>query len=310
MINTIVTNILKENNIEEISIKPIKSSGNEHLFFINDEYVLRVTNRSIENFVNRLKQVSFIHSVQKVLISDIFSSELEYNYLICNKIPGIDYIDTVLTMSDQQNADLGICISDFLDSLHSIKGSYYDIGHYIPIIPNHVGSWKDGHIKYWEYIEKSLDKIEISKNNASIFKEAFDYFESNVEALNYQQGPVLIHNDLHPKNIIVEKGVFSGVIDWECSQYGEPDFEYCHLIHWCLYPPSPEINLKPFLFSLLRKSKLNLNVNSFSKRQTIYQIEHEIMQIIWSKGKTQSERAPKIKSWLEGQVDTFLDEIK
>lgn len=309
MIDTIVSDILKENKIEERSIDHIKSGGSEHVYFVNNEYVVRITDRSITNLIHCLEQISFMQSVQKIAATGFHDSEVTYNYIICNKIPGVDYIDTVVTMTDRQNADLGICISGFLDSLHSISGTHYDIGHYIPIIPNYMGSWKEGHRQYWEYMRKTLDKIEISNGNLKVISKAFEYFESNEEALDYEHGPVLLHNDLHPKNIIVEDGAFSGVIDWECSQYGEPDFELCHFVHWCLYPPRPEIDLRSFLYSLLKNSQCCLRTDNFSVRQTIYQLEHEIMQIIWSKGKVQDERTPRIKNWLDGQVQTLLNEL-
>lgn len=309
MIEAIIADILAENSIEKINISHIKSNGNEHMFFINDKYVLRLTDRNTDNQIRKLKQIESLDSIQRIRFHKKSFSNTIYNYIIYDKLEGIDYIDAISTMSKSQNSNLGTSIATFLDSLHTISSTHYDIGHYIPIIPNHEGSWRNGHVKYWEYMKNSLDTIQINLENKSIFSNAFEYLFSNSEVLKFEQGPVLLHNDLHPKNIIVDNGNFSGVIDWECSQFGEPDFELCHFIHWCVYPPAPNVDLNPFLFSLLNKAPKCTRVQNLHERLTIYQIEHEIMQIIWSKGKAQGERIPKIKNWMNGQVEKMLQVV-
>lgn len=141
--------------------------------------------------------------------------------------------------------ELGKEVAAFMRRLHAVGGSAYEIGHYIPILPGFEGSWKSGHRKYWEYIGAKLEALGLS--DRPLIRDAFAFLESNSDSLDYQAGPTLLHHDLHPKNIIVEKGRFSGVIDGECSQFGEPDLELCHFIHCCLYPPSAGVDLVPFV---------------------------------------------------------------
>jgi hypothetical protein len=308
MLPDLVNKILAAHKLGHASIQHIKTSDNEHLFFVDDDYVLRITDGNIDNLVRKSGQVQALPSVPKILFAGRSFSGSKYNYVLCSKIRGCDYIETVCGMSDRQNADLGVSISEFLDSLHAITGSNYDIGHYIPVIPGHSGSWQEGHERYWEFIRNALSKLELNERYNTVFNDSFRYLDAHADALEYQHGPVLLHNDLHPKNIIVQNGAFSGVIDWECSQYGEPDFELCHFIHWCIYPPDPAVNLRPFLFSLFGKMSKIVSTNTFCTRQTIYQIEHELMQIIWSKGRAQDDRVPKIKNWLGGRIQELMHE--
>ncbi len=116
----------------------------------------------------------------------------------------------------------------------------------------------------------------------------------------------MLHNDFHPKNIIVRDGEFSGVIDWECSQFGEADFDLCHLIHWCLFPPKPDADFRPFLWSLFHASPECVSVPDIAERLTIYQIEHELIQLIWSGGKSEDDRVRRLDAWLEGSVGDLL----
>jgi len=127
--------------------------------------------------------------------------------------------------------------------------------------------------------------------------------------LDFQTGAKLLHNDFHPKNILLNAQAFSGVIDWECSQFGEADFELCHLIHWCLYPPRPDIDFRPFLGALFQSSPKCTQVPDIAKRLTIYQIEHEIQQIIWNSSQAEAEKVPRIIRWMDGGVDDLLRQV-
>lgn len=307
MIEAALERILTRHGIANADVSLIKSADREHLFFINDEYVLRISEGNNDSHIEKLRRIEGLASVQRLVAYGAIESGTLYYYLLSAKLKGIDLIDAASSMSLAQMAELGGGIGGFLDALHVKAGSRYDIGHYIPIIPGHKDSWAQGHSKYWEYMQKSLGAIELRSEHKAIFNEAFAYLYASAGALDFQQGPALLHNDLHPKNIIVDHGVFSGVIDWECSQYGEPDFELCHFIHWCVYPPKPDINLKPFLSALMAKRPRCAQAPRLHERLTIYQIEHEIMQIIWSKGKAQDERAPKLVRWMNGQVRSAFE---
>jgi hypothetical protein len=108
---------------------------------------------------------------------------------------------------------------------------------------------------------------------------------------------------------LLHQGRFSGVIDWECSQYGETDFDLCHLIHWCLYPPHPDIDFRVFLRVLLQCAPRCMRVPKIPTRLAIYQVEHEIQQIIWQGSQAEVARIPRHVRWMEGAVDGLLQEV-
>jgi aminoglycoside phosphotransferase (APT) family kinase protein len=142
-----------------------------------------------------------------------------------------------------------------------------------------------------------------------VFESAYRFLQASVAALDFQTGPKLLHNDFHPKNILLQQGKFSGVIDWECSQFGEADFELCHFIHWCLYPPQPDINFRTFLRALFAAAPQCTQVPNLAQRLTIYQIEHEIQQIVWNASQAESWRVPRLMRWMDGDVDDLFREI-
>jgi len=99
------------------------------------------------------------------------------------------------------------------------------------------------------------------------------------------------------------------VTDWECSQFGEPDFELSRLFDWCVYPENYLVhnnNLGLLLKSIIENLPIISNIPHIEKRITIYQLEHELNQLIWN-GKIQEvERINRIDVWLNGKVNTFM----
>ena len=163
--------------------------------------------------------------------------------------------------------------------------------------------------QYWKTLKQGTETLQLKPDSLKIFESAFRFLDASIDTLNFQTGPKLLHNDFHPKNILLHQESFSGVIDWECSQFGEADFELCHVIHWCLYPPKSNIDFRPFLRALFQSSPQCAQVPNLAKRLTIYQIEHEIQQIIWHGSKAEAERVPRIIRWMDGDADNLLKQI-
>lgn len=287
-------------------IEPVTGSFKKDIFLINNAYVLRPSLASMQKEQDNFRRIERLCNVPKIEFQGTYESDEDYFYTILNMLPGKDFIDAIAGMTAKQQRQLGVSVALFLNALHGITGSRYDIGHYIPLIPDYSGTWKNGHILYWDYLQEQTENLKLTANAANTVKQAIRYLYSHADDLEYQSGPVLLHNDFHPKNIVVHNGDFSGVIDWECSQYGESDFELCHLIHWCLFPPKTNVDFRPFLSSLFGASPKCASVPNISGRLTIYQIEHELIQLIWSGGASETDRTHKLAKWLEGSVDDLL----
>ena len=140
--------------------------------------------------------------------------------------------------------------------------------------------------------------------------KAFGYIYANINSLEYQAGAKLLHNDFHLKNIIVREGRLIGVVDWECSQFGEADFELSRLFDWCIYPDNyltQTNNLRILLQSIIENLRFTSVIPEMEKRITIYQLEHELNQLIWNGKKQENERIIRINEWLDGKVNAFLE---
>ena len=264
----------------------------------------------MEGEQEKFRQVAALDWVPKIVHVGLLEREPgPVHYTLLTQLPGDDFVTAYSQPTLAQQRQLGKDVAAFLDDLHVLTGTAYDIGLYVPAIPNFTGTWRAGHRQYWELLKQGSEAIPLKPESIKVFESAFRFLDASAEALDYQTGPKLLHNDLHPKNILLDQGRFSGVIDWECSQYGEADFELCHFIHWCVYPPSPSIDFRLFLGALFQSSPKCAQIPDLVERLTIYQVEHELQQIIWHGSQAEAERVPRIVRWMDGGVDDLLRQV-
>jgi aminoglycoside phosphotransferase (APT) family kinase protein len=305
-----VSRICERYKIEIKDLVSVTGSFDKKLFLINNESLLRVSETTMEGEQERFRRIAnlpFVPRIKQVGVLEREAGPLYYTLLTL--LPGDDFVNVYSETTLVQQEQLGRDIAVFLDNLHTFTGTYYDIGLYIPAVPNFTGTWRGGHQKYWELLQPGVEALPLKPDSLMICESAFRFLDASSEALDFQTGPKLLHNDFHPKNILLHHGNFSGVIDWECSQFGEADFELCHFIHWCLYPPKPNIDFRPFLRALFQALPKCTQVPDIAKRLAIYQVEHEIQQIIWQGSKAEADRVPRITRWIDGGVDDLLRQI-
>jgi len=292
-------------------LKLITGSFGKKIFFINQNLLLRVSEHPMINEQKKFRRVAALDFVPKLIQSGVLNREVDpLYYTLLTLLPGDDFVNIYHETTEAQQKQLGEAVANFLNHLQELNGRFYDIGLYEAIPPGFSGAWRDGHIKYWQYLRKESEKLPLNSNSIRVFERAYQFLNDSAGVLDFQTGPKLLHNDFHPANIILHQGEFSGVIDWECSQFGDADFELCHMIHWCLYPPKPTINFRVFLRAFLEASPRYCQVPDLTQRLTLYQIEHEIQQIIWNVGQAESWRVPRLESWMDGAVDQLFREME
>lgn len=310
IVDSDVTQICARHQIEAKDIKTVAGSFQKNIFFINQEHLLRVSEWPMTQEQEKFGRVSSLRFVPRIHHMGVFEREAgPIYYTLLTMLPGDDLVNVYPESTEAQQKQLGEDVARFLDTLHQINGPHYDIGLYVPALPPFSGTWREGHLAYWDCLKRGSEKLHLQPESVQVFERAYQFLQATSAVLDFQTGPKLLHNDFHPKNILFHQGKFSGVIDWECSQFGEADFELCHLIHWCRYPPKPNIDFRVFLRAFFEASPNCARVPNLTQRLTIYQIEHEIQQIIWSAGGAESWRVPRLVHWLDGGVEALFREI-
>lgn len=305
-----INQICAGHGIEIWDLASTSGSFAKKIFFINQKILLRVSETAMTLEQEKFARVAALNFVPKILHIGVLETDPRpVFYTLLTLLPGDDFVNVYPETTLAQQKQLGQEVADFLDNLEKITGSYYDIGLYVPAIPHFSGTWRAGHQRYWEILEQGAAALPFQPESCQVFASAFQFLRASTSALDFQAGPKLLHNDFHPKNLLLHQGQFSGVIDWECSQFGEADFELCHLIHWCVYPPHPDIHYRPFLQALFHAAPQCTQVPNLAQRLTIYQIEHEIQQIIWQGSKAESLRVPRLVHWMAGGVEDLFRDI-
>ncbi len=297
----------------QIVINDLRSttgSFGKKIFFINHELLLRVSKRSMALEQEKFRRVAGLDHVPKMVHTGTLERAAgPLYYTLLTMLPGADLESAFPETTPAQQKQLGEDLAGFLDRLQGMGGTQYAIGVYVPALAGFCGTWRAGHQEYWELLRQGCEKLPLQPGSRHVFDRAFRFLQACGAALDFQSGPKLLHNDLHPRNILLDRGKFSGVIDWECSQYGEADFELCHFIHWCLYPPKPGQDLRTILRALWAAAPQCTRVPALARRLTIYQIEHELQQLIWSAGQAESWRVPRLEGWMRRDVKDLLAEI-
>ena len=305
-----VRDVLKNNGFSISSIELLQQNSRVTDYLIDQNRTFRVSNRTLDELVkqDRVKHITFVPKIHLTGEFDVLGEK--YYYLMMDYVQGKDLWSVVTELTDEQKIAIGKEIANFLGELHEISGETYDIGHYIPTIANCKKSWKDGHIEYVELLQKQVHELDLEPKSRDVAAKAFRYIYENIDCLDYQNGAKLLHNDLHPKNIIISDGKLAGIIDWECSQFGEADFELSHLFHWCIYPAIPENDIGILLKSVIENLPPNLKVPNMEKRLTIYQLEHDLNQLVWHGKKQEEERLFRINGWIDGLIYKLFDKWK
>ncbi|MCD4712649.1 MAG: phosphotransferase [Clostridiales bacterium] len=297
-----ILELMKSNNINAVKIEKFQENHRVSDYLIDRRVMLRLSKSALDE-VLQLQRVKTLDLVPKVHASGSWTIlDENYHYMICDYIVGKDLFDVLPELTDRQIYDIGLQIAEFLEKLHGIGDTCYDVGHYVPTIPRFLKTWREGHEKYVEILKTTLSTIDFSQENKKVIDEAFAFLNSNMSCLDQQIGARLIHNDLHPKNIIINEGKLAGIIDWECSQFGEQDFELSHLIHWCIYPPDNGMKFEPLIRAIFESSTITHKYDDIQTRLTVYQLEHELNQLIWNGKNQEAERIFRIKGWLENKI--------
>jgi len=279
-------------------------------YLIDDTYILRISESELSE-KGRIEFVQSITYVPKIHLSGTFDvSGITHHFIVIDYVKGEELLDVLHILTPMQEVQIGKDIASFLMDLHRISDSKYDIGHYVPTIPSVSESWQNGHIKYVESLRIGLSGRVFKCESKAAILSAFEYIHENIRSLEYQAGPRILHNDLHLKNIIINQGKLAGIIDWECSQYGEADFEIVHLFHWCIYPMNLEERFDSILRSLFENIEYLKQIPNIEKRLTIYQLEHELNQLIWNGINQEEMRIRRINGWLNGQIENLIHRWK
>lgn len=295
--------ICHRHNLVCHQIKKVIGSFDKELFVVDDKYLIRTSKKPMITEQEKINRVKDLNLAPHILHSSAYIKNEKIHYLIMDYLSGEQLFSIIENLNDNEIVKISDEILSFLTQLHNIKADKYDIGHYITIVSSQ-DKWLAGHKKYWNYIVDGLRKLKLTDTQSHLLKTADEYIERNIGCLDYQQKPSLLHNDFHYKNIIISGDRVSGIIDWECSQFGEIDFDLIHLLYLSFFSTSNNMK-KVFNTTFLSQMKQH-HIFMIEKRLTIYMLEHDFIQLLWCCGSDKDVYTSRIKRYLNGELESYL----
>ena len=204
--------ICAEHQIEISDLTTSTGSFGKKLFFINQELLLRVSERAMTQEQEKFRRIAALDGVPKIVHTGVLQREAgRVYYTLLTLLPGDDFVHVYPETTRAQQEQLGVDVAVFLDRLQEMRGTDYDIGLYVPALPHFSGSWRAGHETYWARLRRESEKLPLKPENVRVFERAFQFLEANGGVLDFQRGPKLLHNDLHPRKYLAGSGaVFGG----------------------------------------------------------------------------------------------------
>lgn len=128
-------------------------------------------------------------------------------------LPGSTWADAGLSSSER--ASLAGALGAFVRALHAASPA--DAPMAVP--PDPLGRYSE------ERRERALRRLADFRKKGAIPSQAADRLVRAIESCSGSppaRSPVLVHGDLHLRNVLVEGGALSGVIDWVDLHLGHP----------------------------------------------------------------------------------------
>lgn len=194
------------------SIEKINVGFTNTLYKINDSYIVKICT-DIDNEEAFKKEISFYSSnkdntlIPKLYYSSTDKKDVPYIYEILEKINGVSLYNVWHTYTEKQRENIIRQLCDAMKQMHNIKGRRYN--------------WLEYMKKKFNLLYEQAKKLNIfNDGEQGLLNQAYSSFDKYLESNEF----VLVHNDLHFDNILVDNGKIK-IIDFERSMYAPRDFE-------------------------------------------------------------------------------------
>ncbi len=207
--------IVKSNRIlfgDNVSIERINVGFTNTLYKVNDSYIVKICT-DLNNEEKFKREIDFYNSnktntlVPKLYYSDIEKKNIPYCFEILEKVNGVSLYNVWHTYSEKQREDIIRQLCDAMKQIHSNKKEKYNWSEYMK---------KEFNCAYEKVIKLNI----FTSDEQELLKRAYLAFDKYLNSDEI----VLVHNDLHFDNILVDNGKIK-IIDFERAMYAPKDFE-------------------------------------------------------------------------------------
>lgn len=194
------------------SVEKINIGFTNNLYKVNDSYIVKVC-VDVENEEMFKKEINFYKSnkdntlIPKLYYSSTDKKDIPYFYEIIEKVNGVSLYNVWHIYTEEQRENIIKQLCDAMKQMHCNKGDRYNWSNYMK--------------KEFNPLYKKSKELNIfSDKEQRLLEQAYSNFDKYLESDEF----VLVHNDLHFDNILVDNGRIK-IIDFERAMYAPRDFE-------------------------------------------------------------------------------------
>ena len=213
---------------DDFNVEKINVGFTNAIYKVNNSFIVKICN-DIDNEDKFKKEIDFYKAnatnnlIPKLFYSNTEKTDIPYLYEILEKVEGLTLYNVWHTFSEEQREDIIRQLCDAMKQMHSNIGEKYDWIQYN----------KD---RFNSLFEEAKNKSLLNEEEIEIIYRAYSLFDKYLESDEF----VLIHNDLHFDNILVNDSKIK-VIDFERSMYAPKDFEL-HILYYMIRQPWKHAN--------------------------------------------------------------------
>lgn len=162
----------------------------------------------------------------------VFENDIERignRFMILDKLEGVSVQEKIKDFTNEETKEFLSSLAMYLGHLHSHRSKKFEYSFPKNAIAQKVSFPEYILMEVHEYI-RSFSELLLDKEYKVDTHYVFKWIEGHKPLLNISKFS-LIHGDVRPSNIIVEKNKITGLIDWEMSSYSDPAWD----IGWSLF---------------------------------------------------------------------------
>lgn len=193
------------------SIVPInKGFSADKKYILDGKYLLRLfSSKDEENrreeFNTIKKLAAYSNAVPKAIAFETVN-DLGMSYMLLSYLPGKDAEVALKELTESEQYTAGFLAGKELKSLHKLKA------------PSHIAPWSVQKKKKSDNYLLELMKLQVDSGMKEILKT---YIRKN-EKLMENRPSTFQHDDFHPANLLINRRTFSGIIDFQRMDWGDP----------------------------------------------------------------------------------------
>lgn len=247
------------------SIVPInKGFSADQKYIIDEQYLIRMFSSEFE--ISRRGEYHMIHALSAY--SDYVPKVIEFgslkdlnlSYMILTYLPGEDAEVSLQRLKEEEQYSAGLIAGGELKKLHSLSA------------PATVLPWYEQKKQKNDHYLVGFKKLPLDKEIKLMLET---YIDKN-EYLMKGRPNTFQHDDFHPSNLLINNRKFSGIIDFQRMDWGDPIHDLTKLGFF-----SSRISV-PFTRGIVDGYHNNNVVdNEFWKLYTLYSVMHIVSALVW-----------------------------